>query len=1385
MGVPKFFRYISERYPCINETLKEYQIPEFDNLYLDMNGIIHVCSHDDGLTYCTSEEQIFKDIFYYIELMFRLIQPKKIFMMAVDGVAPRAKMNQQRGRRFRTAKDAEEAEKKLIQSGQELPAGSRFDSNCITPGTEFMARLHEQLKFFVAYKVSTDKLWQKPKIVYSGHNVPGEGEHKIMDYIRYLRSRDDWNPNTRHCLHGLDADLIMLGLCSHEPHFSLLREEVKFTKKQKRPKNPEEIQFFLLHLSLLRDYLDCEFQVLKQKLPFPYDLEKIIDDWVLMGFLVGNDFIPQLPNLHIGNNALHSLYQSYIEILPTLDGYINEGGHLNLERFEKYLDALSKYDLDNYKEISMDLKYFDTKTGKNESGKKPNGISQLGSDNEFDEDDEDAAITAEFEEFKIDYYKNKLEYENVTKEVMMAQAEGYIRAIIWNLQYYYNGCQSWSWYFPHHYSPYLSDLKGFKDWNFDFPEDKPFLPFQQLLAVLPAASRNILPKAFRDLMTSPGSPIIDYYPTDFETDLNGKKHEWEAVVLIPFIKEDALLEAMEPCLSKLTDEERLRNTHGPLYVYEYTPTDNGKYKAPQFFPDLEHNHSIYKEVWSDELYIPKNKVIKGLYPGAGEAQAYGFPTLKHVPFTAKLREGKVRVFEQPSRGSNMLLFIEDRNKRNTALEVLDKPKEDKMAAVDVRQEPETPVVDPDFLKEVADKLLGKEIYVAWPHLVRARVAGVFSTTDKHIINSKRERLSEKLSKQDGYQFGLDANEIRMLHRGRMGIELGTIDILLYAHIVEGVKYLFDDKGNGTLSYLWSRKSKAFPYQTVVTKINMVNTLLDGPGSARIEQVFYPGAQVFMLAVPHYGAMATVKNNKAEGRVVVEVPGSYNEPDFSEIEFQDNHSIIYYVGHQAAQRLGISPHFLSRITGTIYIQSSHTDSDKTNIGLNLKFNKSNQEVVGYTKKTGDKQWLYTDRCVNLINNYMTKFPKLFDQLSVSSANDVFFKADIFPDGDGDEQVRLIARWLKEQEFRSAELRSCGSSLLTEDVIKQMEQVVIRTRNKAQPPQSTITLQVKPHHLHIPRAQLNLLVPDPLAKHNILDRVVNVRESHTIPLGYRGTIIGIEKKEDELATLYDILFDDEIVGGLLLFTDTRRCYRLTKQAFINISYGLSLQNGLSSQGSQQTTHKWRKSEGHTNNNESRSRHDNFNTQKGFNASGNVNNFNNNASNTVSQFFSAYRQPNAKNISMVSQQAKEDSESGRTISLKPQQPTPAQPPKSVDAEFQAMWSQLQQKLPTSPPAPVNPPSSSNVISPQAVSEQTNALKKFLRINAGERPQQSSANVPMLTPQGLPIAPCGHTVGTCCAELASMCQRLGVAYPHCSQKGTKFPGKSPASSCSQMAPN
>ena len=178
--------------------------------------------------------------------------------MAVDGVAPRAKMNQQRSRRFRTAKEAHEIREKAERKGEKMPVEKAFDSNCITPGelifcfpffilsydvfhfalanncphitlgTPFMARLSAQLRYFINKKISEDSNWSQVTVVLSGHEVPGEGEHKIMEYIRLARAQPDHNPNVRHCLYGLDADLVMLGLLSHDPHFCLLREEVKF-----------------------------------------------------------------------------------------------------------------------------------------------------------------------------------------------------------------------------------------------------------------------------------------------------------------------------------------------------------------------------------------------------------------------------------------------------------------------------------------------------------------------------------------------------------------------------------------------------------------------------------------------------------------------------------------------------------------------------------------------------------------------------------------------------------------------------------------------------------------------------------------------------------------------------------------------------------------------------------------------------------------------------------------------------------------------------------------------------------------------------------------------------------------------------------------------------
>src|ERR1700761_3169348 len=333
-----------------------------------MNGIIHNCTHKDGdsATFRLSEDKMFIAIFNYIEYLFSKIKPKKLFFMAIDGVAPRAKMNQQRARRFRTALDAERAREKAIQEGVEMPKEDAFDSNCITPGTEFMARLTRHLKYFVNKKVSEDVDWQGVEIVLSGHEVPGEGEHKIMEYIRLAKAQKTYDPNMRHCLYGLDADLIMLGLLSHDPHFCLLREEVTFGRQSKSKSQELEHQnFFLMHLCIVREYLELEFQELKEPGALggvEFDMERIIDDFILMAFFVGNDFLPNLPHLHINEGALALMFGVYKQVLPQAGGYINERGVINLKRLEKLLDALSDVEYRFFEHENQDANWLKDKS---------------------------------------------------------------------------------------------------------------------------------------------------------------------------------------------------------------------------------------------------------------------------------------------------------------------------------------------------------------------------------------------------------------------------------------------------------------------------------------------------------------------------------------------------------------------------------------------------------------------------------------------------------------------------------------------------------------------------------------------------------------------------------------------------------------------------------------------------------------------------------------------------------------------------------------------------------------------------------------------------------------------------------------------------------------
>ncbi|KAK9058983.1 hypothetical protein SSX86_021601 [Deinandra increscens subsp. villosa] len=673
MGVPSFYRWLATKYPkivvnAVEKTSTEEDDEgstknpngiEFDNLYLDMNGIIHPCFHpeqeDDQVNSPVNYDEVFNNIYDYIDRILNIVRPRKLLYMAIDGVAPRAKMNQQRSRRFRNAKDRltiEEEEDRLRKlyekqgkAVKEKVKSNVEDSNVITPGTEFMYELSKKLQTYICLRIANHPAWRQLRVIFSDASSPGEGEHKIMSFIRLQRTCEGYDPNTSHVLYGLDADLIMLALATHEIHFSILREvtylspvkllmlgiflhhsfksnlssgfdlnrvledtagkmsSLDVTEVNKR-KSPVKKPYQFLHVWILREYLELDLKIPGMTDIFVPDIERLIDDFVFICFFAGNDFLPHMPTLEIHEGALDLLMNVYKEEFKNLGGYLvdvqriseKKGCYIKMKRVEKFILAVGAYEDKIFKKRSA---IHDSKmrrilsniqaTDGHEEEDLFHDVDLPCSSGSPDREKHIVENTKMLKEqlktytretcdvfknglvtdrvkfgspgWKQRYYKCKFsaETEDEVEKMRRNLVEKYTKGLCWVLLYYFSDVPSWIWYYPYHYGPFASDMKGLSSTDLIFKKGTPFKPFDQLMAVLPPSSAHALPAPYQALMKDEESSILDFYPCDFDTDTDGKRFLWQGTCKLPFINEDRLLFATKNIEKELTEEEAKRN----------------------------------------------------------------------------------------------------------------------------------------------------------------------------------------------------------------------------------------------------------------------------------------------------------------------------------------------------------------------------------------------------------------------------------------------------------------------------------------------------------------------------------------------------------------------------------------------------------------------------------------------------------------------------------------------------------------------------------------------------------------------------------------------------------------------------------------------------------
>lgn len=532
MGIPSYFSYVIKNHATIIKKL-ELSTIQVNNLYLDCNSIIYDAVRNIDFTNLleTDVDAIIREVCVKIDQYILLLKPNKNLFIAFDGVAPVAKLEQQRSRRYKSL-----YQNTISRSIFKSTTPDPWNTTAITPGTIFMNKLNE--KIHSRYKDHTK--YGLEKLLVSGSNETGEGEHKLFEYIRTY-PEEHQNVNT--IIYGLDADLIMLSI-NHLPisnQIYLFRETPEFIKSINSELEPNAS--YIMDIPELARVITLNMNN-EQKLSTEQEINRIYD-YIFLCFFLGNDFMPHFPSINIRTGGVDKMLNAYKATIGGTTENLTDGKNIFWKNVRKLVDFLA----------NLEEEFIKTET-KTRDKKEKHILPDQSPEDKYKKFESiplyERSIEKYINPYKSDwqtrYYKSlfNIDIDDVRRKQICIN---YLEGLEWTMKYYTSGCPDWRWCYKYNYPPLLCDLIQFIPYfNTEFIIKKPPNPVNELVQlcyVLPKQSLKFLPeKLYKKLLKEHD----EWYNNDCDYVWAYCRYFWESHVNLPHIDINELELFVKKCI---------------------------------------------------------------------------------------------------------------------------------------------------------------------------------------------------------------------------------------------------------------------------------------------------------------------------------------------------------------------------------------------------------------------------------------------------------------------------------------------------------------------------------------------------------------------------------------------------------------------------------------------------------------------------------------------------------------------------------------------------------------------------------------------------------------------------------------------------------------------